>query len=691
MKITLKWLQKHIKFHETDLKKLLTSIECECIKHGMELDGFELINPILQVQVTNVENIAGMKVRKCTVDLSPFVGLINQPNTVLCGGVNARTGMYTLMCPLNTTLSNGLKIVERKIKNEMSYGMLMSASEANVDLPCENGCILDLEDKTVKVHSYEDVVLNFKVPFHRWDLHCVRGIARALQNIGELISLRNTWKTDFNWKIPVHNETSIVMTFGEVCNVSVIEDVIVFMRRIGKDSAKSLQMLNDFVLLDIGHPIAIYDVKYIDQIYVQYNANKTVAIRNSVELICEGGMRNIRGYDDDTINVVIEAGYFHKENINSLKTDSAYRFWLGIDNEQMVLEYVYNLINGEKSSIYYGNGIMPMSKSIKLPIGDIYKYTGLSISAEHAMDILKSNKFVCKMERISQDDNVNDLICIECQCPSWRKDIVLPIDIVEEITRFIGYDKIKTYEKRIGINEVSIDLVEQVKLQLCAMGLNEIYKFPFTDKVSEIVIQNPINTQESYMRRHLFYGMYDNVNVGDWSNRFFTYDTVYSKKNDEIVEERYLGILINGRSMRFWNESSCVYTFFDLKQVVYSLGLQLTVCNGELPDFAAYGLTYNEGYIVKIKNTIAEDTYFAQIKVISKVSELKVDSEKRYIDVSIRCDKSVDWLRVTEVLKNYDFYLFDVFEGDGFIKYGITFVNIDEVPMSDLLLLGELS
>ena len=685
MKITLKWLQKHIKFYETDLRKLLNQIEIECIKHGMELDGIQLINPILQVHVLKVDDIPGMKVRKCIVDLSPFEGLISQPNTVLCGGVNARSDMYTLMCPLNTTLHNGLKIVERKIKSEMSYGMLMSASEANVNLPCEEGCILDLTDRQSRIYSYDDVVLAFKVPFHRWDLHCARGIARSLGSLGEFLQLRNTWKSDFNWKIPVKNETSVVMTFGEVRNYIVHEDVSIFMKRIGKDSSKQLQMLNDFVLLDIGHPIAIYDTKYAKEISVRYNKENTIGIYSDREMICEGGIRNIRGYDDNTKDIVIEAGYFHKEHINSLKTDSAYRFWLGIDNEQMTLEYVYNLVEGERSSIYYGNGIMPLSKVIKLPLGDIYKYTGLSISGEHVIDILSARNFTCKMSVVSRDDNVNDLICVECHCPSWRKDIVLPIDIVEEIARSIGYENIKTNETKLSSNGINVDNIEQLKSQLCSIGFNEIYKFPFTSRETSVMIQNPINSHESYMRDQLFYCMYENVSGNSWGHKLFTYDSVYERTGDSFVEERYLGILINGRSTRFWNKKSDNYTFFDIKQVVESLGIKLNLVNNELPDFAIYGLTYDQGYVVKVKNSIAENTYFAQIKVSFNKEVCFMDSDKRYTDVSIRCDKSITWSRISDVLNGYEFYLFDVFEFDDFIKYGITFAG--DVPEDKISLL----
>jgi tRNA-binding EMAP/Myf-like protein len=685
MKLTLKWLQRHIKFHETDLRKLLYEIEVECIKHGMELDGIQLINPILQVHVLKVEDIPGMKVRKCTVDLVPFEGLIDQPNTVLCGGLNAKCGMYTLMCPLNTTLHNGLKIVERKIKSEVSYGMLMSAAEANVDLPCADGCILDLTDRQSRVHSYEDVVLTLKVPFHRWDLHCVRGIARSLQSLGEFLSLRNTWISDFNWKIPVKNDTSVVMTFGEVHDIVVNEDVGIFMTRIGKESSRELQMLNDFVLLDIGHPIAIYDTRYTKEICVKYNNDNTIGIYNNQEMICEGGIRNIRGYEDDTKNVVIEAGYFHKEHINSLKTDSAYRFWLGIDNEQMTLEYVYNLVGGKKSSIYYGNGIMPLSKVIKLPLGDIYKYTGLSISGEHVIDILSVRKFVCKMSRVSRDESVNDLICVECQCPSWRKDIVLPIDIIEEITRSIGYESIHTNEDKVVISGVNIDSIEQLKMRLCYMGFNEIYKFPFTSRETAVKIQNPINSQESYMRNNLFYGMYENISGNNWSYKMFTYDSVYEKVGDSFVENKYLGILINGKSMRFWNKKSESYTFFDIKQVVESLGIRLTFVNDKLPEFAAYGLTYEEGYIVKVKNSIAEDTYFAQLRVKLGHERCALDVERVYNDVSIKCNKSLNWSKVQEILNGHEFYLFDVFECDDCIKYGITFVGTVPVDKIELL------
>ncbi len=141
--------------------------------------------------------------------------------------------------------------------------------------------------------------------------------------------------------------------------------------------------------------------------------------------------------------------------------------------------------------------------------------------------------------------------------------------------------------------------------------------------------------------------------------------------------------------MRFWNKKSENYTFFDIKQVLESLDIKLTLVNDKLPEFAVYGLTYKEGYVVKVKNSIAEDTYFAQVKVNLNCEQWTLDTEKVYYDVSIKCSKSVDWNKVLEVLDGYEFYLFDVFESDDFIKYGITFLGT--VPEDKVALLQKCS
>lgn len=112
--------------------------------------------------------------------------------------------MYSLFAPIGTTLQNGITLIERNIRGYKSYGMLLSAQEAGIKDNSEG--ILELNEES-KIYSYDDIILDFKPSFNRWDLHNVRGIARVLceAQLGELKNLELCHTKDYKFDIPINN------------------------------------------------------------------------------------------------------------------------------------------------------------------------------------------------------------------------------------------------------------------------------------------------------------------------------------------------------------------------------------------------------------------------------------------------------------------------------------------------------
>lgn len=672
MKLTLNWIKRHIDFVDLTIEDLLYKIEEAVIKVGMELDEVQFINPLLQVQIKKVINIEGLRVKKCLVNLSSFKYIDNKEE-ILCGGTNVQEGMYSLLAPLGTTLKNGMTILERKIRGHSSYGMLLSSYEAGIsEIDDGSGKILNLNAES-KLYSYDDIILDFKPSFNRWDLHNARGIARVLSmaGLGKFKALNLCHSEGVSWNIPIHNSTNVVFTFGRVDGISVRDEVIHLMKIVGKNSRNQLQILNDFVVMDIGHPIAIYDIKYTKEIFIKQKQDNSIVISNDTELICIGGVQNVLGYDEYTQNVVIEAAYFLKKHIKSLKTNSAYMFWLGVDETQMVLAYVYGLINGEKYKIYYGNGLMPASNTIMVNCGDIYKYSNLSISAEKAIKMLESVGFVCELCMQEDVDNrINGLVSIKCICPPWRKDITLSVHIIEDLVRLYGYNEfLNTNIEPVKHISNCINFVDEIKIKMITYGYTEIRSLPFVAS-GDIEILNAISKDKPFLRSDLFNSLFAHTTGNSWQHKYFTYDKVF--KNEGECDK--LGILLKGCSNRDWRYKSQDFTFFDLKEVVENLGISLTpdYKNSNLPSFCSYGLVYKEGYIGKITNHVAENTYYAEFTINPSPNRLTIFNDTvSYYDVNV----SGDFIEILEKYANENFYVFDIYENDGVTKYGLTFLK----------------
>ena len=476
MKITFDWLKEHLdtKFKEDKLLEQLTNVGLEVESVENLSAGLDLFKVAKILKTEKHPNADRLKV--CDVDVGE-----KEIKKVVCGAPNAREGLVTIYAPPGAVVPKSkVKLVVAKIRDVTSYGMLCSESELN--LSDESDGILELSSKKYEKSigkSYflksESNLIDMSITPNRPDCLGVRGIARdlAASGFGKLKNLKEK-KIKSNIKqtvkVKINKEKNqACSSFGSCLITNVkntespkwLKDKLV---SIGQKPISAIVDITNYVMLDINRPLHAYDADKIEKGIVVRNSkfgeefialdNKNYKLDDGMCVISDGkgvlGLGGIiggtrSGTEFNTKNILLESAYFEPRSIRStskklnLDTDAKFRFERGIDplsiedglNKAALL--IKEICGGEISKIDIQRIETSKIKTIKFDTNLFEKITGFKISTKEMLKILEDLGFKIKKEK-----NYLKLII-----PTWRPDISQEIDIVEELVRITGYDKIK--------------------------------------------------------------------------------------------------------------------------------------------------------------------------------------------------------------------------------------------------------
>ena len=719
VKCTLKWLKRHIDFKDninpSNVLEFIKKLSFSLNKRGIEVEQITLINPFIIVKIEEVIRKQGLKVAICSTTINEEIkNLINYENNViqvLCGDSSVEAGINTVMAPIGTKVGD-FEIKERSILGEISKGMFCSKlelGETDKDSLCG---VIRLNKEDNKIYKFEDIFFKLSVATNRWDLMNVRGIARelAFDGFGVLKSL-DLGAGNKPMNIKIKSDVNTPISFITINDIKVSSEIIYLMNNIDEAQKTDLKYLNDFVIIDIGHPIHIYDnndsVKEIDIRYLS-EGESFVTIKNEnfiskgVEILiltnnepaCIGGIIGIKGFNNETKNVIIEAGYFKPENISDLISTSAKLFDLGIDNKRAVLSYIAELVTGDKSEIYITTGETEHIKNINLSINDFYNISNLEIPIEKMQLLLESYGFQTSLVRRKQDININDQFILQVKRPSWRSDIKIQEDVIEEILRINGIDDILNDTVIFNFNKKLIykDTKTIVADQLCVLGFTEMYNFPFT-ATGDIKIINSLNINKSYMRNSLLENLTQNcletLSHGSANCLLFEIGKIYPS------EEQKLGLIVTGEEQRSWENKTEKYDLVYLKKILFSLSKYINFDLKFQTSIEKNGLInclgFDNGFIGQVdsSNKLLKNVYYAEFVKRNKVQKKNcITQSLHYKDISIKIAKQYNFKNISDILDthnvNYnEYYIFDYFIGEEYNHYGIT------LKMSDLNILEE--
>ncbi|MCO5732753.1 phenylalanine--tRNA ligase subunit beta [Rhizobium sp. SSA_523] len=475
MKFTLSWLKDHLET-EASLEEIcerLTAIGLEV----EDVDDRAAYKPFIIAKVVSAEkHPSADRLKVLMVDTGD-----GKPVQVVCGAPNARAGLVgalarpgTYVPGIDVTLSVG------NIRGVESHGMMCSEKELNIS--DNHDGIIDLPDDAPVGAAFatyaglDDPVIEINLTPNRPDCTSVFGIARDLAASG-----LGTLKTPPAPNVRTEGETPLDVTIDlddeRLCPgfaLRLVRGVTngpspawmqTRLKAIGLRPINALVDITNYMTFDQGRPMHVFDAAKVrgnlvvrraregeeilaldTRTYKLGPANVVIADDNGVESIggIMGGEHS--GCDESTTEVLIESALWDPINIAKsgralgIITDARYRFERGVDPEYMMpglertTDLVVQLCGGTpaKAKVTGYRGHEP--RQIDFPFSEVKRLTGLTVGIEESRTILTGLGF----EILSGDEK-----SVQVAVPSWRPDVDGKADLVEEIMRIHGVDKIK--------------------------------------------------------------------------------------------------------------------------------------------------------------------------------------------------------------------------------------------------------
>ena len=618
MKITYDWLKDHLKVSakEDKLLEKLTDIglEVESIENLSE--GLDLFKVAKIIKTEKHPNADRLKV--CDVDVGN-----KEIKKVVCGAANAREGLLTVYAPPGAIIpKNKTKLVVAKIRDVTSYGMLCSESELN--LSDESDGITELSSSKYSKNigkSYfsksSSNLIDLSITPNRPDCLGVRGIARDLSAAGfgnlkpeKDKKIKSNKKQTLKVKITKEKNQGC-LSFGSCLITNVkntespqwLKDKLI---SIGQKPISAIVDITNYVMIDINRPLHAYDADKIDKGIIVRNSksgeeftaldNKNYKLDDGMCVISDnkgvlglggiiGGTRS--GTELDTKNVLLESAYFDPRSIRktakklNIDTDAKFRFERGID--QLSIEdglnkaafLIKEICGGEISKIDIQKIESYKNKVIKFEPKTFEKITGFKISTKEMINILEKLGFKLKKEKKF----------FKLSVPSWRPDIVQEIDIVEELVRISGYEKIKIEnpikERSKNTLNPTQKLFHFLQRAVASKGYLEAITWSFTDPKyndhfkedsKEIKIVNPISSELGVLRNSIFSNlvmyMSKNLDRGIKDLSIFEIGPIFYGSQPGEQNTVVCGLSAGKKSRLSWIEKERNIDVFDAKRDV---------------------------------------------------------------------------------------------------------------------------
>ena len=548
MIITLSWLKDHL-VTNANLGKIIDKLtdiglEVEGIKESQsELSDFKIAKVLKAEKHPNAD-----KLKLCEVSLG-------NSNTykVVCGAANARDGLITVYAPPGTIIpKTKMKLKVAKIRGVESHGMLCSESELNIS--DESDGIVELKNRSKDIgknffKSKGEKSIDLSITPNRPDCLGVRGIARDLAStgLGKLSNLKKIkFKQNFSqpMKISITKEKNQgCMSFGAcyIRNIKNKESPEWLKEKIislGLKPISAVVDITNYVMLDLNRPLHAYDANKIDKEIIVRNSRpeesfealdgKKYKLKNNMCVISDksgalglggiiGGTRS--GTEFETTNILLESAYFYPSSVrrtaNSLDidTDAKYRFERGIDPNsikeglELATGLIIKICGGEASKFSLVGKKNIKNRIIEIDSNKFKKVIGIPISPSETKKILNSLGFKTKVSKKN----------FKIEIPSWRPDVKQDIDIIEELIRIKGFDKISLIHPERKRSRETLNFKQKLfhlsQRAVASKGYLEAVTWSFTDSridkqfsqgKKEIEITNPISSDLNVLRRSIF-------------------------------------------------------------------------------------------------------------------------------------------------------------------------------------------
>lgn len=553
MKLTLSWLKDHL-----DTDEPLEKLADKLTMIGLEVEGIEdkakVLAPFIIAKVlTAAKHPNADKLQVCTVD----VGDGGAPVQVVCGAPNARAGLVTVFAPPGTYIpAKDFTLGIGNIRGVESRGMLCSAAE--LEISEDHDGIIELPADAPVGTPYAawaglgDPVLDINLTPNRQDCAGVHGIARDLA-AADMGKFKDPGIKQIKGAFPC--PVSVTVEDSKLCpgfalrlvkgvkNGPSPEWLQKRLTAIGLRPINALVDITNYLTFDRSRPLHVFDAAKVKGNLVVRRAKdgetllaldgRTYTLDSSVCVIADdhgveslagimGG--EVSGCSAETTDVLIESALWNEINIAQsgrklgINTDARYRFERGVDPAFMLpgLELATKLVmefcGGTPSDVVVVGNPFADDKIIDFPLAEVKRLAGIDVSLTEIRRILNHLGFTV----------VGQAPVVKVAVPSWRSDVHGKADIVEEIVRIVGVDKVPLtpFERGDAPRKPVLTQIQnrtrRAKRALAARGLTEAVTWSFISKPfaeafgggqPELALANPIASDLSDMRPSLLPGL----------------------------------------------------------------------------------------------------------------------------------------------------------------------------------------
>ena len=633
MKVPLSWLKEYLNFTQSpeELANTLTlaGIEVESIESSPLKFSGVVVGKILATEKHPSAD------RLCIAKVSDG----NEEFQVVCAAPNCRPGLRTAFAKIGSELADEegkpFKIKKSKLRDVESFGMLCAADELGLGSGQEGIMELSEEFETGRdlAAYYSDIIFEISLTPNLGHCMSVYGLARELS--AQLnIPIKKAVFSLKEEEEPVEKSAQVLLIDKKQCprySCRVVKEIKVgpspewLKKRVeacGVRSINNVVDIGNLVMLEFGQPLHMFDLDKIEgKITVvsqtDYKELETLdeakrAIPQEALMICDAvkplAFAGVMGgkstaVSDRTVNVVIESAYFTPQAIRKttrligLKSDSSQRFEKGVDPNGVVeaLNYAAFLLQkiagGKVANGYVDQKTHEFGeKKIACRISRVNHLLGAALSTGEIISLLRRLGMT-----ILQETNHELLVSV----PTYRNDISIEEDLIEEIARVYGYNNLPKPIPRLTTSTIAhapLYLMERtVRQRLIGEGLQEFLTCDLIspaqaamaiehpiDKEALISVMHSHSVDQSVLRASLLPGLVQvvkyNLDHGTSNIAGFEVGRVHLRDQDQFVEPTAIGIILSGKRAPYhWDPKPDNVDFFDLKGILENFLTSLNI------------------------------------------------------------------------------------------------------------------
>lgn len=625
MKISEAWLREWVN----------PSLTTEALCKALTMSGFEVesadpvaasFTSVVVGQVkTVVKHPQADKLNLCEVDAGQSALL-----KIVCGAENVRPGIKVPVALIGAQLPNDLTIKAAKIRGEDSSGMLCSALE--LGLAEESHGLLILPDdaplgKNIREYlQLDDVTIDISITPNRGDCLSARGMSRevgAITNtaVQAVKIIEAVKKSRDVIPVTVSDTAGCPHYVGRIIrHVKADADTPMWMKeRLRRSGLRSIHFIVDvtnYVMLELGQPMHAFDLQKIQQgIDVRVSKNgetielldgtkvklddKTLVIADHESPLAIAGVMGglTSGVTLTTQDIFLESAFFtpsvvaKQRQFYQLNSDSAYRFERGVDPaiQKIAMERATALIveiaGGEAGPLIEvcTHETLPKKREIRLSDDRIAQLLGYAVPSVEVKRILTALGLSCKREADKWS----------VMPPTWRFDISIPEDIIEEIARLYGFDKIPMTPMNgdlcltVPVKEAEAYL--PIRQTFADLGFHEVISYSFIDKNLQTLLApgqpfreltNPITAEMSVMRTTLWAGLLQtliyNTSRQQQRVKLFEIGSCFHPETKGMRQSmRFAGVIAGTAYPYQWGVTERTADFYDLKGAIDNLFIRV--------------------------------------------------------------------------------------------------------------------